>query len=100
MLAHFVVPALLAASLAIPAEAEEANHTAYVIVDKSARASKALMKHRIAAAVEEVCGSYSTVESWQVPEVDSCRREAWASVNRQLAELPSSATVRIALRAR
>ena len=100
MLARFAIMALLAAGLVAPAQAEDASHTAYVIVDKSARASKALMRHRIAVAVEQVCGSYSTIESYQVPELDACRKQAWASAGRQLAAMSPESEGRIALAAR
>jgi UrcA family protein len=98
MLARFVIPALLAASLVTPAQAEDPEHTAIVIVDRTARPSHALLRHRIAVAVEEVCGSYSTIESYQWPEVDACRKVAWASANRQLAALPGSGEIRLSSR--
>ena len=100
MLARFAIPALLAAGLVAPAQAQDPEHTAYVIVDESVRASEALMKHRIAVAVEQVCGSYASIESYQIPEVDSCRRQAWASANQQIARMAPNLQSRIALPAR
>jgi hypothetical protein len=97
MFARIIITALVGTSLATPVVAQD-EHSAYVIVDKSARASQALMKHRIAVAVEEICRSYAVVESYQWPEVDACRKEAWASARRQLAALAGEG--RIALSSR
>lgn len=98
MLGRFAISALLAASFIAPAQAEDNSNSVTVIVDRAARASHALMKHRLAVAVEEVCGSYSTIETYQVPEVDACRKEAWASVNRQLAALKDTGQIRLSSR--
>ena len=98
MLARLAISALLAASLIAPAQAEENSSSVTVIVDRAARASHVLMKHRLAVAVEEVCGSYATIESYQVPEVDACRKEAWASANRQLAALKDTGPIRLSSR--
>jgi hypothetical protein len=95
MLARFVIPALLAASLMAPARAEDPEHTVIVVVD---RASHALLKHRIAVAVEEVCRSYATVEAYQWPEIDACRKVAWASASRQLAALSGTGEIRLSSR--
>ncbi|MCL6684244.1 UrcA family protein [Sphingomonas alba] len=98
MFARFLITALLAAAAATPVIGQTAENSVVVTVDRAARASHALMKHRIAVAVEEVCGSYSTIESYQVPELDACRKEAWASVNRQLAALKDSGQIRLSSR--
>lgn len=100
MFARALIPALLAVSLVAPAVAQQPENTAYVVVDKSARASHAKLMRRIAVAVEEVCGSYSTIESYQVPELDACRKEAWASASRQLAARSPPGEGRIALSSR
>jgi UrcA family protein len=76
MITRFMISALVAAGLAVPALAQQSDHTVYVIADKATRASHAKLMHRIAVAVEEVCGSYGTIESYQVPEMDSCRKRA------------------------
>ena len=98
MLARFIITALLAAAIAAPAQADDSQNSATVIVDRSARASHALLKHRIAVAVEEVCGSYATIETYQVPELDACRKEAWASAHRQLAALKDTGQIRLSSR--
>jgi len=99
MLARFIIiQALLATGLIAPAQAEQPENTAYVIVDKSALASRKLMKHRIALAVEQVCGSYATIETYQTPEVDACRKEAWASARRQMAALSGPGEIRLSAR--
>lgn len=102
MFARIVISALLATGVAAPVQAQNqpSQATAYVTVDKAARASHALLKHRLAVAVEEVCGSYAAIEPYQVPELDACRRQAWASANRQLAAMSSSGDGRIVLATR
>jgi len=91
--------ALLAVTAAAtPARAQTAENRVTVTVDRAARASHAAMKHRLAVAVEEVCGSYSTIETFQVPEVDACRKEAWASVNSQLAAIKDKGQIRLSSR--
>lgn len=98
MFERTIIAALLAGGVAAPVAAQEAENTAFVIVDKSARASHALLKRRIAVAVEDLCRSYSTVEAYQWPEVDACRREAWASANRQVAALSGDGQIRLSSR--
>lgn len=97
MFARIVIASLLAAATA-PVAAQSAENSVVITVDRAARASHALMRHRIAVAVEEVCGSYATIETYQVPELDACRKEAWASANRQLAAIKDSGQIRLTSR--
>jgi UrcA family protein len=98
MVTRLIIPALLMAAAAAPVSAQDVEHSAVVTVDRAARASHSLLKHRLAVAVEEVCGSYATIETYQVPELDACRKEAWASVNRQLAALKDTGQIRLSSR--
>lgn len=97
MFARIVIASLLAAATA-PVAAQSAENSVVITVDRAARASHALMRHRIAVAVEEVCGSYATIETYQVPELDACRKEAWTSANRQLAAIKDSGQIRLTSR--
>ena len=97
MFARIVIASLLAAATA-PVAAQSAENSVVITVDRAARASHALIRHRIAVAVEEVCGSYATIETYQVPELDACRKEAWASANRQLAAIKDSGQIRLTSR--
>ncbi|MBW8744166.1 MAG: UrcA family protein [Sphingomonas sp.] len=45
----------------------------------------AKLRHRIASAMEQVCGSYATVERADEDIVTSCRRAARAELEHQLA---------------
>lgn len=47
------------------------------------------LRHRLAMAIEEVCGSYASASDWQVAEIDRCRKAAWNDANRQVAQLQS-----------
>lgn len=55
--------------------------------DLSTPASMAVVRGRLADAIEQVCGSHATVESSQYPQVDACRAEAWHSVELRIASL-------------
>lgn len=89
---------LAAATSASPAMAQPEE----TVVVRVSRADLALsdkaFSHKIAMAVEQVCGSYASVEPYQWPEIDDCRRVAWAGARRQLAELQSSQAVKLGAR--
>jgi len=87
---------LLAASIAAPAAAgpqdilvkREADvPTAKVIVtsaDFASTHSRTMLDRRIRSAIESVCGSYATIESSQVPQMDNCWSGAWHQAKDQL----------------
>ena len=91
----------LFAAFATQAPAQGVPYFATVPVAQSDVANGALsnaVRHRIAGAIERVCGSYADVVNGQFAEISKCRRAAWADVDRQIATLGSE--VRIAARAR
>jgi UrcA family protein len=48
---------------------------------------RSALNHRVASAIEEVCGSYSNVtEPSEIDRIDACRMAARQSADRQLAE--------------
>lgn len=54
-----------------------------------------LLSHRIASAVEQVCGSYANArEQYEQMRVDACRAAAMADARRQIAT--KSTTLRLA----
>ena len=91
----------LLATFATQAPAQGIPHFATVPVARSDVANGALsnaLRHRIAGAIERVCGSYADVVNGQFAEISDCRRAAWADVDRQIAKLGTE--IRIAARTR
>jgi UrcA family protein len=66
--------------------------------DFSSRDARAKLDRRIAAAIEEVCGSYAAIESYQWPALDDCRRSARAQVDYRLARIRAANTVEVGAR--
>jgi UrcA family protein len=83
--------ALFAASIAgTPAAAfapPASQSVSYADLDLSRPADAERLRHRIAAAFEQVCGSYATSESWEAGEIARCRAAARAQADTQLARL-------------
>ena len=88
---------LLAASIAAPAAAAPQDDilvkreadvpTARVLVtsaDFASTYSRTLLDRRVRSAIERVCGSYATIETSQVLQMDSCWSGAWHQANDQL----------------
>lgn len=64
-------------------------------LDLGSAHGKSVLKHRIASAIEEVCGSYANVtESSELDRIGMCRVAARQSADDQLAARPS--TLRLA----
>ena len=84
---------------AIPAAALADPRTATVTVtavDMASPAARARLDRRIGAAIEQVCGSYATIESSQVPEMDACWTSAKAETAQRLASLKGAAQIQLA----
>lgn len=65
-------------------------------LDLASPAGQRVLKHRLAGAIEEVCGSYANVTDWaEIDGVTQCRASATRSAERQLAE--KAGEVRLAL---
>lgn len=58
-------------------------------------ASERQARRKVAGAIEQICRSYATVEHYQWPEIDSCRKAAWASAKPQLATLRGRGRIRL-----
>ena len=59
----------------------------YADLDLSHPAGVARLRQRIAAALEDVCGSYAASEPWAEREIARCRAGAQARADAQLARL-------------
>lgn len=66
--------------------------------DLDTRAGRARLRRQISGAIEELCGSYASTESYQWDQLDDCRRKAWANSSRQLAALRAARSVKIGAR--
>ena len=95
MIRTALATALVAASLAAtPAAAygpPARQAVSYADLDLSRPADVARLHRRLAAALENVCGSYATSESWQESEIARCRAGARAEADAQLARLTGRA---------
>ena len=58
--------------------------------------AQARLQHRISAGIEQVCGSFATIEPSQEPAVASCWMAAKASVAQRLATLRNDTTIELA----
>ena len=91
----FALAAALAASLAAAPAAAYApparQSVSYADLDLSRPADAARLRQRLADALENVCGSYATSESWQQREIARCRAGARAEADAQLARLTGAA---------
>ena len=86
---------------AIPASAIADPRTATVTVtssDMATPAARARLDRRIGAAIEEVCGSYATIESSQVPEMDACWAAAKRQVQQRIASLNGRTKIQLSAR--
>ena len=98
---HIVLALGLAATslLATPAAAREASrHVSHADLDLSRPGDLAVLKQRIARALEAVCGSYATAEPAQAPHIDRCRADAQARASEQVAYLAEKARRALAAR--
>lgn len=80
--------AFLGASLVLPAAARAAPNSQSVSsvgLDLGTAGGRARFQRRLAAAVENVCGSYAATSDSEQREIGRCRRAAWAGVEMQLA---------------
>jgi len=91
----FALAAALAASLAAAPALAYAPPTrqavSYADLDLSRPADVARLRQRLADALENVCGSYATSESWQEHEIARCRAGARVEADAQLARLAGGA---------
>ena len=90
---------LLVAVAAVPAAADPIAATVKVSsADLSSSAARARLDRRIGNAIEQVCGSYASIEPDQWPSMDECWRSAREQADSRLASIRADATVRIGSR--
>jgi UrcA family protein len=103
MIARFATAAALAFTATAATAATPATEARTVAVrtadlDLSKPAGVQTLKHRVAMAVEAVCGSYAGVETPEIDHVTRCRREAMASLPVRVAALIDGHTTQLAAR--
>ena len=91
---------MLAAALSVSTPvAAEPVPTAFVTIsdiDLASGSGQRTLSRRIAAAVEQVCGSYANArEQYEQMQLDACRAKAMTSAREQVAS--KSATLRVAV---
>lgn len=96
--ALMVSMALLASAFTAPAIAEPLEVVITVTAHKAGAPMTRALRHRVALAVEQVCGSYATVERDEWYVMDGCYKQAWHSVARQYAALEGDGAIRLAAR--
>jgi UrcA family protein len=87
-LSVLLLAGLAASSTAAIAEPRTATLTVTPADFASAQA-RARLDRRIRSAIEQVCGSYASIESYQSAEMDSCWQAARAEVSKHLANIRS-----------
>lgn len=92
--------ALIAAVLSAVSAAASAEPISVTITvtraDFATPAAEARLQHRISAGIEQVCGSFATIESSQEPAVAECWATAKTSVSQRLASMGNHATIQLA----
>lgn len=82
----------IAIFLAVPVAARELTATVRLSdLDLSNQRDAAKLRRRLASAIEQVCGSYATIERYDEDMVTSCRRAAQADIAR---EIPAAGSAR------
>jgi UrcA family protein len=98
-----LITAAALSAVALPALAHAApgsRPVTYADLDLATHAGRARMNHRIAVAVEAVCGSYAGAPSFETREIDRCRAAARTGIETQLAALRSRTATQVALGSR
>lgn len=87
------------ALVAAPIHAEPRSAIITVSTSELGTPAGAARFHRlVGTAIEEICGSYATIETYQVPELDKCRRNAWRQVEARIAILQGREEIRLTAR--
>ena len=85
-----IAATLFASPVAIPAAAQtiaSARSVAYADLNLDHAADRAQLDRRIAAAIEDVCGSYAGAASHEMREIDRCRQAARHGIETRIADL-------------
>lgn len=90
---RFILLALAVLATASPANAEPATSVTLTVTsaDFVSPAARARLERRIGTAVEQVCGSYASVESYDVSEMNACWMSARDQAKQQLGRVDSLA---------
>ncbi|GEM_PF-3361847 len=81
----FIIALTAATLIATPALAGERSIVVrHADLDLSSDAGRNQLNRRIAAATEQVCGSYATVSADEAMQIDRCRKTVQQDVARQL----------------
>lgn len=59
-------------------------------LDLASPSGKAMLDRRVGRALENVCGSYATVEADMQQQIQACRAATRAQIDRTLATLPAA----------
>ena len=103
LLACIAAPAAAAPQDGIVVTRETGVPTATVIVtsaDFASTHSRTLLDRRIRSAIESVCGSYATIETSQVLQMDGCWDGAWRQADEQLLRARTTKFALVAIAAR
>lgn len=83
---HIVFLALAASTLTSPLSAETVvRKVSYADLDLSRPKDVSILKRRVAAAIEAVCGSYAGASPEDADRIATCRKAVKTSVEPQLA---------------
>ena len=89
----FLFAAALSALVpAVPAQAQAqavSQPVSSAGLDLGSPAGRARFQRRLAAAIEDVCGSYAGASHWEQREIGRCRATARADIETQLAAMQS-----------
>jgi UrcA family protein len=103
MIRSILMPAAAALAIAIvaaPAAAQSVRHVSYGDLDLSNSAGRKMLRDRVSTAVNHVCGRTEPRNVYSLGEVESCRRETWATTEPQLNAVLGRPTVEILAHAR
>ncbi|MBO9669285.1 MAG: UrcA family protein [Sphingobium sp.] len=87
-----IVAGALSLSIATPVSARQNQVTVrYSDLELSRPDDAVTLRHRISRALEAVCGSYASAESFQAAEIDQCRSQAKVRADAEFARVMNKA---------
>jgi UrcA family protein len=89
-----------APALAAPPAGAAARRVSFADLDLATADGRAQLGHRIAMAIEQVCGSYAAASVSDTSDIDRCRAEARTGIETRLAALRARTMTEVALRSR
>jgi len=91
-----IVIAALLATAPFAASAETRQIVSHADLDLTRPGDVAKLRHRIALAIENICGSYASVEATQADDITRCRVDAVAHLPPRVAALMHSRPTQLA----